>query len=80
MLKFQLDRELPPGLYGDDEDVIIVEETPRPQGDEDRLWLEEGPSLRDIEAMEWYIKGQFPQGWHITTDGEIRGRSNAQIP
>ena len=75
MLKFWLDVELPAGLYGDAEGLDIVEETPHPQGDEDRLWLEEGPSLADIEAMQRYIQKQLPDGWHVV-DGRIRGREN----
>lgn len=28
-------------------------------------WIEEGPSLDDIEAMMRYIQEQFPRGWRI---------------
>ena len=72
MLKFWLNRDLRQGLHGYDADrgVEIVEVTREANGER---WFEPGPSLADIEAMQRYIQGHFPDGWHIV-DGRIRGR------
>jgi hypothetical protein len=32
---------------------------------------EPGPTLLDIEAMQRYIQKQFPEGWKITSDGNV---------
>ncbi len=75
MLKFWLDHDLRKGLHEDDVEIV---EASSYEPDEDRDWIEPGPSLRDIEAMQRHIREQFPLGWRIV-NGRVRAYSRSGV-